>query len=112
MLAEGPELVRAIAWPAVILLGVLLASAGAVFYRTGVANLDLHALSRVVAILVIVPAIFALGATDQMSRAEAITALSAIAGLFLGSAVAGYEPQRRKGNAEIEPRSDDRPSGL
>jgi hypothetical protein len=93
-----------VAWPvAIVVLGMVLgitAMVAAAFWRHPEmippivqSWSETQAVVRMIGILVIVPAICALGMLDKISGGEAITAISAIAGYVLGHA-AGVPPPR------------------
>jgi hypothetical protein len=90
---NGKHVLQFLIWPVVALLGLLvLTSAGMVATallspagELGKMLSQAHAVSRLVALVVIVPSIVALAILDKIEGPVAATALSAIAGYVLGS---------------------------
>jgi hypothetical protein len=60
------------------------------------AMIEANIVARLVGLLLLVPAIVALGLTDRVDNAAAITALSAIAGYVLG-AIGSIRPPSKNG---------------
>lgn len=88
---NGPRFLQAVAWPALILLGLLVATSVSVVVvafllpvEYGKLLGETRALTRLVAIVVIVPLIGVLAILDKIEGAATIAALSAIAGYILG----------------------------
>jgi hypothetical protein len=90
---NGSKLIRAVAWPVLSLLGLLVLSVAALLVAAFFAppsNLgkvigEAHGITRLVAIVVIVPLIGVLAILERIDGAAAVAALSAIAGYALGS---------------------------
>jgi hypothetical protein len=96
MTVENGRLVLHLSVPLLVLLVVVLASAfglvalavlispSADLVKITTAIAEGNAIGRVVALVIIVPAIFVLSVLDRVNGAAAIAALSAIAGYVLG----------------------------
>jgi hypothetical protein len=92
---NGGRILLAMVWPSLVLLVVVML--GSVGLVVGVAFImgasagdigrligESHAISRLVALVIIVPAIVTLALLDKISGSATIAALSAIAGYVLG----------------------------
>jgi hypothetical protein len=90
---NGARLITAMVWPTIILLGLIMMSSAAIvaaafFSPAGELGKLLgqaHAISRLVALVIIVPSLVVLTILDKCTGEVAATALSAIAGYILGS---------------------------
>jgi hypothetical protein len=95
--SSGSRILIALAWPVAVVFAVIAASGAALIIVAFIEapSEAVHTLatviargqvfSRMVALLVIVPAIFGLAIVGKVDGAAAIAALSAIAGYVLGS---------------------------
>jgi hypothetical protein len=94
---NGKQILRDLMWPVLVLLGlVLVSSIGLVIAAFFAPASDLgrvlgeaHAVSRLVALILVIPSIVALTILDKVEGSAALAALSAVVGYILGSSTGG-----------------------
>jgi hypothetical protein len=93
---SSAHLIKAVAWPVTMLLGLIMLSSiilivtafvvpGEAAHNISKILGEVHGITRLVALIVIVPLIGALAILERVSGEAAVAALSAIAGYTLGS---------------------------
>jgi hypothetical protein len=94
---NGKQILRDLAWPTAMLLGLILMSSvglvvAALFApanELGKVMAEAHGISRLVALLLVIPSIVGLTILDKVEGSAALAALSAVVGYILGSSTGG-----------------------